>query len=62
MITDIEARKIEWPVVIMTNGHSSRAGELTTRVFRGLQLRIWLDMSKISNWRQMWDQLFKGFG
>ena len=61
LINDLEARNIEWPVVIMTDGHSSRTSEKTTRVCRGLQLRIWLDMSKISAWRQMWDQLFKGF-
>ena len=61
LISDLLARVIEFPVVIMTDGHSSRMGERTTAVLRSQQLRIWLDMSKISGWRQMWDQLFKGF-
>ena len=34
LINDLIADGIEWPVVIMTDGHASRKGPLTTDVCR----------------------------
>ena len=52
---------MEFPVVVATDGHSSRTGEETDKATDPYELRQWLSMSDTSNWSQMWDQLFAGF-
>jgi hypothetical protein len=61
LISEVRERGVELPVIIITDGHSSRMGELTGKALSKFVLRMWLDMGDISNWRQMWDQLFQGF-
>ena len=58
---ELDARNVEMPVVIATDGHSSRTGPLTEAQTDAYGLRQWLAMSDTSGWAQMWDQLFKGF-
>ena len=56
-----EDDEVEFPVVVITDGHSSRTGVKVDSVTSATELRQWLNMADTSGWTQMWDQLFAGF-